>query len=184
MTEICALFSSPRDAGIGLSSTLHEEYLKDRVERVSRFYPARMHLEPCKACNACKTGKACIIDDDMYLLYDTLVSASLISVSYPLYFSGLPSTLKTVIDRCHALWNHKRTESLSLPPNRKAILFVTAGSSYSGMFRPSLTVMKHFLNTISVVIDFEQSHFICNTDESPQKVSVYPDLTDTIGGKY
>jgi len=162
---------------------LHDSFLKTIEGNVQRFYPSVMNISPCTGCNGCRESGGCVIDDGMQLVYPPLKNAELITISYPIYFTGLPSPLKSLVDRCHALW--KRNASLPAAfRTRRAILFACGGSAYPGMFRPSLTVLKHFLGTLSVNIDFEQSLFYCNTDSDPKKITVFPDLTDTIDGHY
>jgi len=183
MTSICSIFASPRDAGVSFSSSLHESFLRTLEGDVQRFFPSRMNISHCTGCNACDETGECVIDDGMMILYPPLKNAELVTISYPLYFTGPPSPLKALIDRCHALWKIRSRLPVA-SRTRRAIIFACGGSAYSGMFSPSLTMLKHFLGTLSINIDLERSVFYCNTDSIPKKITVFPDFTDTIDGNY
>lgn len=59
------------------------------------------HIEPCKGCFGCWTatpGK-CVIRDDMDELLPKIIDADLIIWSFPLYYYGMPSQIKALLDR-------------------------------------------------------------------------------------
>ena len=62
----------------------------------------RLDIRPCLGCLACwtKTPGKCIQNDDMQKVYAAIDRADVIVESFPLYFYGLPGTLKTMTDRC------------------------------------------------------------------------------------
>ncbi len=54
----------------------------------------------CKDCNYCRTHYGqCVIQDDMTDLYDKLKKADELIILTPVYFCGLSSKLKVLIDR-------------------------------------------------------------------------------------
>ncbi len=60
------------------------------------------NIQPCKGCFSCwgKTAGRCIIKDDMDIIRLKMQLADVIVESFPLYFFGMPSGLKAMVDRC------------------------------------------------------------------------------------
>ena len=62
----------------------------------------KLDIKPCMGCYSCwgKTDGRCVINDDMADLRGKILAADIIVESFPLYFFGMPSKLKTMTDRC------------------------------------------------------------------------------------
>ncbi|MBR6874141.1 MAG: flavodoxin family protein [Ruminococcus sp.] len=63
---------------------------------------SEMNIKPCTGCLSCwgRTEGECIIKgDDMPKARDMILRSDIIIISFPLYFFGLPGTLKVFIDR-------------------------------------------------------------------------------------
>lgn len=62
----------------------------------------KLDIKPCLGCFSCwtKTPGECVIKDDMQTLYPKIEAADIIIESFPLYFFGVPSIIKAMIDRC------------------------------------------------------------------------------------
>jgi multimeric flavodoxin WrbA len=58
-------------------------------------------ISPCRGCFCCwlKTPGKCVIKDDMEELIKKYVSADIIIWSFPLFYFGMPSIVKTFLDR-------------------------------------------------------------------------------------
>lgn len=79
----------------GMKTELGEAAIIETVE------VAASRIEPCKGCFGCWTatpGK-CVIRDDMDELLPKIVDADLIVWSFPLYYYGMPSIIKALLDR-------------------------------------------------------------------------------------
>ena len=63
---------------------------------------SKLNIKPCMGCYSCwkKTGGRCVINDDMQALYEKISNADIIIESFPLFFFGMPGTMKTFTDRC------------------------------------------------------------------------------------
>ncbi|MCB2172472.1 flavodoxin family protein [archaeon] len=63
----------------------------------------------CVHCDYCKKGEGCVFNDDMQSLYELLEEATAYVISTPVYNGNVSGQLKTVMDRCRALFsrNHK-----------------------------------------------------------------------------
>lgn len=59
------------------------------------------NINPCRGCNACLNSKQCYQKDDMLSVYEALSNADALVVASPVYFYGISSQLKAVIDRLH-----------------------------------------------------------------------------------
>lgn len=62
---------------------------------------SKMNIKPCIGCFHCwsKTPGKCCIPDDMASVIDKILASDLIIWSFPLYYYGLPSHLKALMDR-------------------------------------------------------------------------------------
>jgi putative NADPH-quinone reductase/putative sterol carrier protein len=62
---------------------------------------SQKNIEPCRGCFCCweKTPGNCIVADDMGGILDKYINADLIIWSFPLYYYGVPSKTKALIDR-------------------------------------------------------------------------------------
>ena len=72
---------------------------------VLRFDAAFANAMPCRACDVCRrSGPApCILDDDVRALHETMVSAEGIVFVTPLYYFGMSTQLKSVVDRFYGV---------------------------------------------------------------------------------
>lgn len=103
MSKIIVLNGSPRVGGnIDL---LTREFLKGAIENneVEIISVTDYKVNPCIGCNSCfkREGNRCFQNDDMEKIYDKLKSADVLVIASPVYFYGLSSQLKAVIDRLH-----------------------------------------------------------------------------------
>lgn len=63
---------------------------------------SQLHIKPCTGCLSCwgRTAGECVIrDDDMPALREKILGADVIIESYPLYFFGMPGSMKVFTDR-------------------------------------------------------------------------------------
>jgi multimeric flavodoxin WrbA len=103
--NILAFNSSPNMQNSNTSLILNP-FLKGMQKAgatIDLFYTKNLKINPCQADYACimKTHGKCIQQDDMQTIYPKLAQADIIVFATPLYFDGMTSTLKTLIER---LW--------------------------------------------------------------------------------
>ncbi|MGM9713122.1 MAG: flavodoxin family protein [Prevotella sp.] len=62
-----------------------------------------VNVRPCMGCNACfrREDMSCVQHDDMADVYALLSWADMLVIASPVYFYGVSSQLKAIIDRCH-----------------------------------------------------------------------------------
>ncbi len=60
-----------------------------------------LRIEPCRGCFGCwrATPGRCVIEDDMRAVWDAILAADTVVVSFPVYFFGFPGPVKTAMDR-------------------------------------------------------------------------------------
>ena len=100
--KILLVMGSPRKEGN--SATLAKQVAagaKATGAAVESFYLHAMNIQPCTACDACReeTGKECVIDDDMQILYPKLRQADAVVIASPIYWFTVSAQTKLFMDR-------------------------------------------------------------------------------------
>jgi multimeric flavodoxin WrbA len=104
--RIVAVGGSPRRKGN--SNSLLRAAVEAAVERgatAEYFYASDLDIAGCKACNGCRKGPdaVCVQQDDMQELYTAIKTCDVLVLASPVYFYGLSSWIKAVLDRGYAL---------------------------------------------------------------------------------
>ena len=66
------------------------------------IHVSKLKVKPCTGCLSCwgRTEGLCVIKDDSVAeVREKILSADTIIIAFPIYFFGMPGTLKTLIDR-------------------------------------------------------------------------------------
>lgn len=103
--KVLGIYGSPRKGGN--SDTLLDEALKGAKQagaEVSAVYARDLRISGCRECGACEKTGRCAIDDEMQDIYPLLLDADVIILASPVFFYGMPSQVKALIDRCQAMW--------------------------------------------------------------------------------
>lgn len=142
MKNILGIIGSPRKLGnceimvkeiSSHISTPHELSLL----RLSEF-----NIQPCRGCYHCLfKAKDCVMEDDLNSILHALTAADALILSAPTYFLGLNSSVKRLLDRGLAFYNH-----LDKLWNKPALGVVIAG--IRGKEGYSLLAMESFLKLI------------------------------------
>ena len=103
--KITVLTGSPRKNGT--SNYMADEFIRGAEEKgheVYKFDSAKADIKNCIACNACGMGtNPCIHKDDFVELREHLLNSDIIAFVTPMYYFGMSSTLKKVIDRFYSI---------------------------------------------------------------------------------
>jgi multimeric flavodoxin WrbA len=122
----------------------------DLEVEVVRAYEA--DVNPCIACEGCNEDQVgCTVGGDGWApIEDSLRSADVLLLVSPVYFMGLPSPVKAIVDRLQALWWHRerggQVATNKGPFRRAGIILVAAGAEST--FRPSHRVAQAAINTL------------------------------------
>jgi multimeric flavodoxin WrbA len=142
MVVVVGILGSPRPHGN--SATLLETFLKgagDAGAETMLIDATAIDISGCNSCNECQTTGVCTVDDDMAMVYDAIQRADVLVLATPVYFSGMSSQLKAVIDRCQCLWHRaRRGEGLR---NKRGYL-LAAGAMKKANFRNVLSEVRSF----------------------------------------
>lgn len=180
--KVLALYGSPRPGGF--SSRMHDLFLNAfPPESIKRFHVASLDIKPCTACGSCRNESRCPLVDDMDMLYEAIREAGLVSISSPVYFSSLPSSLKAFIDRCQVFWEEKERGGVSLS-GKRGLFMSAAGGDYRGMFTPSVTIVRHFFNSTGIVYDEGDFILLPATDMLDRIPAVIEQRIAMVAGAY
>ncbi len=83
-----------------------DELIAEKRDLSTTEGEGQFDILPCLGCDYCISGK-CIQDDFMQQMYRKIKSADVIVLAAPVYFYGLPSHVKAMIDRCQLFFNMK-----------------------------------------------------------------------------
>lgn len=151
--KVLGLAGSPRRHG-------NTELLLDRVlagaqgqgAETEKIVLSSLELAPCRACDACFTTGLCTREDDYQLVHAKLIDAEHIVLAAPIFFTGLPAQVKTLIDRCQCLWARKYVLKDPLPPTRSGLqrrgFLVSAAGSRKPVFQCAVRATRAFLDTL------------------------------------
>ena len=116
--KIVVLSGSPHKKGT--TSKLADRFIegaKSVGNEIVRFDTAFMNIHPCIACEKCHSSEnaACAFADDMVEIGKELATSDVIAMVTPIYYYGVCTQLKVVIDRFYAIESKIRK-------NQKAVL--------------------------------------------------------------
>lgn len=91
----------------GTSNYLANEFIngaKEKGHEIFLFDSAHSDVKNCLGCNACGMGeRPCIHKDDFVALKENLLSSDAVAFVTPIYYFGMTSTIKKVIDRFYSI---------------------------------------------------------------------------------
>ncbi|MDR3603832.1 MAG: flavodoxin family protein [Desulfomonilaceae bacterium] len=151
--KLLGIYGSPRKGGN--SDFLLNEALKGAKSLGAEIQAIRsfdLTISGCRECGGCdKTGK-CVVRDDMDSVYPQLVESEVVILASPMFFYGITSSAKALIDRCQALWNKRMLEK---PPDLRrrydsgrGYLIAVGATKGSNLFEGSEMVAKYFFDAL------------------------------------
>lgn len=151
--KMLAIMGSPRKKGN--TDLLLDEAIKgakSQGAKVEKLVVEKATIAGCLEDYHCEKDGNCSIRDDMDEVYPKLLEVDAVIVASPIFFYGLTSQLKALIDRCQALWVRKHVLKMPVPDSasRKGV-FIGVGATTGGkLFDGSILTMKYFFEAISV----------------------------------
>lgn len=149
---VLGIAGSPRRAGN--SEQLLDALLggaHDAGAQTRKLVPAEMSILPCSGCNSCTLTAECVLADEMSSVYAEFDAADAIVIASPVYFAGVPGTLKVLIDRMQPYW--ARTYVLGTPrPARRPggfLLVRSSGDPYG------FTGAEHTIRSVFAVLGID-----------------------------
>lgn len=145
--KILGISGSPRRGGN--SELLLDRFLSGarspEIEKIEKLAVSELTIHPCTGCGACFEGD-CPQADDMRLVYPLLREADVIAVASPVYFSGVPASLKALIDRCQVLWVEKYRRGIRHA--KRGYFFASAARTAPTAFDGALATIEAFFLTL------------------------------------
>ncbi|ABR50399.1 NADPH-dependent FMN reductase [Alkaliphilus metalliredigens QYMF] len=170
MIKVLAIMGSPRR--LKNNDRLLDELLKGLSGPhtiIEKYHADHLNIQSCKACDGCTRKKGCVLKDDMINLYAKFDEADIVIMTSPLYFNSVSAQLKSVIDRCQALWSSKyvlKDSMIDQTKKRLGYFLCTAGVPQNdSLFSAATPVMDLFFKSINA--DYLGNLFFCNVDEHP-----------------
>ncbi len=142
----------------------------------------RMKIMPCRELTVCEQKGSCPIDDDMKAsVYALIKQADVVVLSSPVFFYGVSSQLKALIDRCQMFWSRKYKLKLTDPDAvyRKGFLLSVGASGGKKLFDGVHLTASYFFDAVGA--DFKGALTYRHTESAGQILSL-PGLQQDIQG--
>lgn len=125
-----------------------------QVEKIAVF---KFRISPCRELYACLKDGNCAIKDDMRELYPRLLEADRIVFAAPIFFYGIPSQAKALVDRSQALWVRRHVLGINQDKDRiRKGAFISLGATKGErLFDGSILTVKYFFDAIGVKYSHE-----------------------------
>ena len=153
--EVLGLFGSPRKGGN--TELLLEEMLRGAQRKgadIERAFLSDWDISGCRECRRCEIDGNCVIQDQMQKLYPKLLQADYVILASPIFFYGVTSQVKRMIDRCQALWARKyilkKTPVQEESARRKGWFISVAGSRGEKVFQGAILTVRYFFDALNV----------------------------------
>jgi multimeric flavodoxin WrbA len=151
--KVLGIMGSPRrqsNTEILLDKAL--EGAKEAGAEVEKVLVSKLKISPCLEIYACLKDGNCAIKDDMRLLYEKLLEADHIIFASPIFFYGITSQAKAIIDRCQALWVRKHVLGMGKEDKRvRRGVFISVGATRGKkLFDGAVLTVKYFFDAIGV----------------------------------
>jgi multimeric flavodoxin WrbA len=119
---------------------------------VEKVLVSKLKISPCLEIYACRKDGNCAIKDDMQLLYKKLLEADHIIFASPIFFYGITSQAKAIIDRCQALWVRRHVLGMGKEDKRERRgVFISVGATQgTKLFDGAVLTVKYFFDAIGV----------------------------------
>ncbi len=119
---------------------------------VEKVLVSKLKISPCLEVYACLKDGNCAIKDDMQLLYKKLLEADHIIFTSPIFFYGVTSQAKAVVDRCQALWVGRHVLDMGKENKRERRgVFISVGATRgTKLFDGAVLTVKYFFDAIGV----------------------------------
>ncbi len=151
--KVLGISGSPRRHGN--TETLLDAVLEGAREAggdVEKVVLRPLDYASCRGCNACHRTGACVINDDLTVVFEKIATADVLAVASPIYSMGITADLKGLIDRAQYLWARKfikkdlyfTDEHIRL---HKGIFISTAGLGWENVFDAAFPALTAFFNT-------------------------------------
>ena len=118
---------------------------------VDKIIVDKLKIAPCREYYGCLRDGNCVIRDDMDGIYPKLLDADVVIVASPIFFYGLTSQVKALIDRCQALYTRRYILNQNQSNSARKGAFISVGATRGKkLFDGSVLTVKYFFQAIGV----------------------------------
>jgi len=137
----------------GNTSILLSSFLEEAERLGSQVYNLEVcdkEIAPCQGCRFCEKKGYCAINDDMEEICFLLRRADIIVMATPIFFYGVPSQLKALIDRSQTMWSRKYIHRLNDPGQKWRVGFLLSLGATKGknLFEGVSLTARYFFDAI------------------------------------
>lgn len=172
------IYGSPRQGGN--SDLLLDCALRGAQKQgadIKKIYVRDLRISGCIECGGCEKTGACVLHDDMQEIYPLLDEAEVIVLSSPIFFYGLTSQVKALIDRSQAEWCKKRlrkgNEREKNDHKGRGYLIAVGATKGKNLFQGAQLIARYFFDALSM--NYEGGLFFQGV-ESKGVVRDHPEL--------
>lgn len=174
--KVLGIYGSPRQGGN--SDLLLDQVLEGAQSAgavIEKIYIRDLNISGCLECGGCDTTGECVVSDGMDTIYPSLWNSEVIVLSSPIFFYGITSQAKALIDRSQALWSRRMLEKSA--DQRKKYdhgrgYFVAVGATKGkNLFEGVQLTAKYFFDALDK--NYEDGLFF-RAVEGKGKVSEHP----------
>jgi hypothetical protein len=153
-TEATRSAVHPRLPGVSHAEFAHPRN-PDRILHLDRAFICAIPFSPCRGCIGCVKTGICVVSDSVADMQRLLLSAHIVVLSAPVFFYGLPSQAKALIDRCQSLWSRKYLLKQPMENDRngeegRGFLLSVAGTKGKRVFDGVRLTVRYFFDAIDV----------------------------------
>jgi len=125
---------------------------KEMGAEVEKVIVSELKIHPCAEICACRKDGECAIKDDMQQVYQKLLEADHIIFASPIFFYGLTSQAKAIVDRCQALWVRKYVLGMGKADRRiRRGVFISVGATRGErLFDGAVLTVRYFFDAVGV----------------------------------
>ena len=150
--RVLGIMGSPRMKGntdLLLDAAL--DGAREQGAEVEKIVVDKLDIAPCREYYGCERDGNCVIRDDMDAIYPKLLESDAVIVASPMFFYGLSSQVKALIDRSQALWARRYTLKQEPPDGGRQGAFIAVGATKGReLFTGSILTVKYFFEAIGV----------------------------------
>jgi multimeric flavodoxin WrbA len=128
------------------------EGAREAGAEVEKMLVSKLKISPCLEIYACFKDGNCAIKDDMEAVYGKLLEADHVIFASPIFFYGITSQAKAIIDRCQALWARRHVLGMGKEDKRERRgVFISVGATRGEkLFEGAMLTVKYFFDAIGV----------------------------------
>ena len=153
--KVLGIYGSPRKGGN--SDQLLDKALEGARSigaEIATVYARKLKMSGCIECGGCDKTGTCVVKDDMQLVYPLMDEADVIIIASPIFFYGLTSQVKAIIDRSQAMWSkrmlEKNAEQRKTYDKGKGYLIAVAATKGKNLFDGVQMVAKYFFDALDM----------------------------------